>query len=473
MPEQTLSLPATSRGQSGTLSRLLSPPDRNSAREQKRNLAALGVSYAGWGFLVGLFFPGLAWVLDLTARGAAPGLATLAEMHAENSLHYIIDTAPLVLALFAYRLGLARRALVERSMRLSHEVRSRTRKLAESEARSRAVIDNAADGIVCFNNDGKITEANPAAGDIFGCGRSALVGRSIFELVPPLDDPERMLETTTRGLELRGVRDDGSDLELEVNTSLLERGESFVAVLHDVSARRALERAKDEFLAVVSHELRTPLTSIRGAIGLLRGGVAGELSEQSARLVSLADANARRLGLLINDLLDLGKLDAGQTDLTLQRVEIADVVTTTLGELEPLAASGKVTLTQDIAAAAVTGDANRLVQVLTNLTANALKHSPEGTTVSIRARTRDDHVRVEVCDEGPGIAAHDQPKLFQKFSQLDSSDQRHVQGSGLGLVIAKRFVELHGGRIGVISELGAGATFWFELPLAAAESGLS
>jgi len=231
-------------------------------------------------------------------------------------------------------------------------------------------------------------------------------------------------------------------------------------------------KLKDQFLANVSHELRTPLNSVIGFSDLLlTGQVEGApLSGTQRDYLETISRNGRHLLQLINELLDLSKIAAGHMDLRLEPVpldtvfrEAADSVR---AQLE--ARRHKLAIEPAPEPFTVTADRGRLLQVLLNLLSNAIKFTTDGGRVTLSARLGDGgrHVRVAVSDTGIGIAPHDQAKLFQEFVQLDATPSRRYEGTGLGLALSKRLVELHGGTIGVESELGKGSTFWFTLPRA-------
>ena len=228
---------------------------------------------------------------------------------------------------------------------------------------------------------------------------------------------------------------------------------------------RALETLKSEFVSVVSHELRTPLTSIRGALRMVVGGVAGELPVKAASLIGIAERNTERLVRLVNDILDLQKIESGKLELRVSEHDLGVLLRETLGNLAGMAEPLGVRLSLDHQGPdVVQADRESMSIVLTNLISNAIKHSDPGGTVILRAQRDGDDVLLEVVDEGPGIAAVDQHRLFGRFQQLDSSDDRRRTGTGLGLAISKAIVEEHGGAIGVVSELGKGATFFVRLP---------
>lgn len=237
------------------------------------------------------------------------------------------------------------------------------------------------------------------------------------------------------------------------------------ALRAEVRERTAAERLKDEFVSVVSHELRTPLTSIRGALGLLDGGAVGSLSPEGQNLVRMAHANARRLTVLVNDLLDMQKLEAGQVPLNLEAVRLRLLVERCLGAHRPLAEAAGVTfVVEGDGDPLVWADALRTEQVLTNLVSNAVKFSPAGHRVELRWGPAPvvSHLRISVTNHGPAIPEHFRERIFTKFAQADGSTARPVGGTGLGLAISRSLAERMGGRIGYTSDERA-TTFWFDL----------
>lgn len=240
----------------------------------------------------------------------------------------------------------------------------------------------------------------------------------------------------------------------------------FFATGTDVTERKRIDRMKTEFISTVSHELRTPLTSIRGSLGLIDGGVAGEVPKAVKNLVGIAKSNCERLIRLINDILDSEKIESGKVRLELQPVDIRQLVRQTMAAMDGFSVQHGVTLRFQAPDAPLTVhiDSDRLIQVLTNLLSNALKFSPPQSTVEVSVLRVARQVRVEVADHGPGIPAEFRGRIFQKFSQADSSDSRQKGGSGLGLNISKSLVEQMGGQIGFSSEAGVGTTFFIELP---------
>ena len=240
-----------------------------------------------------------------------------------------------------------------------------------------------------------------------------------------------------------------------------------VVVMHDISERKRIELMKRNFLASISHELRTPLTSISGAINLLLGGASGELPETASKMLVIAQTNATRLSLLVNDLLDIEKLESGHMRLHLSPQLLLPLVRTAIESNLGYASdfSVKLELQADAVDAMVLADGVRVAQIMDNYLSNAAKFSHPGGTAYVSTELLDGHIHVSVHDTGAGIDPADHPLLFQKFSQLDTSLSRKRGGTGLGLAIVKQLVERMGGNVGLRSEPGEGAVFWFSLPL--------
>jgi signal transduction histidine kinase len=236
---------------------------------------------------------------------------------------------------------------------------------------------------------------------------------------------------------------------------------------------RALELAsqhKSQFLANMSHELRTPLNAVLGFTEMLTDGLYGELPAKAAGALERIQANGRHLLGLINDVLDLSKIEAGQLTLGLNDYSMAQVVQSAVASTESLARAKGLALTTSLADGLPQGfgDERRLTQVLINLVGNAIKFSDTGS-VEVTVKAVDGVFDVAISDTGPGIAPEDQAKIFEEFQQVDNSITRKKGGTGLGLAIAKRLIEMHGGTIGVESVLGRGSTFRIKLPARAAE----
>ena len=232
------------------------------------------------------------------------------------------------------------------------------------------------------------------------------------------------------------------------------------------AALRESERLKDEFLSVVGHELRTPLTSIRGSLGLLEGGVLGELSPDAANMVAVAVINTDRLVRLINDILDIERMAAGRLSLDPAKVDAAELVNQSIQVVQAMADAAEVKVHSDVQPLAVFADADRIIQTLVNLFGNAVKFSPKGSVVTVTVTHDNDHALFSVRDTGRGIPSDRLDGIFERFRQVDASDSREKGGTGLGLPIARGIVEQHGGHIWAESSQGEGSTLRFTLPLA-------
>jgi signal transduction histidine kinase len=232
-------------------------------------------------------------------------------------------------------------------------------------------------------------------------------------------------------------------------------------------ARRESEHVKDEFISVVGHELRTPLTSIRGSLGLLEGGVCGELPAEAQSMLTLAVTNTDRLVRLINDVLDIERMDAGAMELELAPVKASALVANAIQAVQMNATQAGLTLRADVDEdLTISVDADRIIQVLVNLLGNAIKFSPRRGTIEVTVSSERGCARFAVKDTGRGIPADRLKSIFERFRQVDSSDAREMGGSGLGLAIARDIVSHHGGQMSVESAVGVGSTFYFTLPLA-------
>jgi signal transduction histidine kinase/CheY-like chemotaxis protein len=263
------------------------------------------------------------------------------------------------------------------------------------------------------------------------------------------------------------VRADGSEFPVEITSSPLlddDRITGAVVVFRDVTQRREVDRMKNEFLSVVSHELRTPLTSIRGSLGLIASGALVELTPQAQRMVSIAVESSDRLTRLINDILDIERIQSGKLPMSLVPQEAAELLEATATEMSAFAATAGVRLVVEPGPGKVLADADRVVQTLTNLVGNAIKFSPEGGVVRLEAVASGDTVTFGVHDNGRGIPEEKLLSVFEPFEQVDSSDARQKGGTGLGLAISRGIVERHGGRIWAESTPGQGTSVRFYLP---------
>jgi len=330
-------------------------------------------------------------------------------------------------------------------------------------AQQQALLEAAEDAILGLDRDGRVTFANAAACRLFG-GQPAtdLLGRPIRSLIPGLGTDDDVC-----------WRDDGTSFAIEYDHVPLHKdGAAVGAVLtcRDVSARRAVERAKDEVIGTVSHELRSPLTAVRAALGLLASGQVGQLSEAGQRMVDIATTNTDRLLRLIQDLLDLERLNAGQTVLNCALCDAGGLMRQAADDLRASADLVGVRIEVLPSQARVWGDADRLIQVLTNLLANAIRFSSRGGTVWLDAEPGPAEVIFRVRDQGRGIPVAQLATIFDPFVMLDAADARDKRGTGLGLAICRTIVAQHGGHIWAESSPGIGTTLFVAIPERVAEA---
>jgi PAS domain S-box-containing protein len=351
------------------------------------------------------------------------------------------------------------------------------KRVARMESRYRGLLQAAPDAMVVVNHGGEIVLANLQAEKEFGYAQDELLGQNMKNIIPE-GFSERLLAGGLRseegaltlqiaaGIELTGLRKDRSEFPVEIMLSPLESAEG-ILVIRDISVRRLTERLKDEFVATVSHELRTPLTSISGSLGLLAGQWASKLPESAARLLTIAHTNSQRLARLLNDILDIEKLESGRVVFSLSKVAVRNLAEHAIDDNRGFAESYGVSVQLDSASVEldVNADPDRLAQVITNLLSNAIKFSPSGGEVTIAVENSGDDVRITVRDHGTGVPDEFKPHIFEKFAQADATNTRQKGGTGLGLSIAKQIVERLGGTIGFDDAPGGGAIFFVELPV--------
>jgi PAS domain S-box-containing protein len=352
---------------------------------------------------------------------------------------------------------------------LKAEIAERSRAEAERDR----FFDMSLEMLCIAGVDGYFKQVNAAWEATLGWTAEELKSRPWIEFVHP-EDREATLREGQR-LRLGGntvdfenryrTKDGGYHWLCWRASSLPERGLIY-AVARDIQEQKRILQMKDDFVSVVSHELRTPLTSIRGALGLIAGGVAGEVPEKARSLVDIAAKNSERLVRLINDILDVEKIESGQMGFRFAPIELMPLIEQGIESNRAYAEAYGVELrvVEPVPGARVWADPDRVQQVMANLLSNAAKFSPRGGRVEVAAARQDGRLRVAVTDHGKGVPPEFRARVFEKFAQADASSTRQKGGTGLGLSISRAIVERLGGRMGFESEPGAATTFWFELP---------
>lgn len=357
--------------------------------------------------------------------------------------------------------------------------------LAQMEGRYRGLLEAAPDAMVVVNQAGEIVLLNRQAERQFGYRRDELLGQNITNIIPKgfaerlVADDLRSAEDALKqqigtGIELIARRKDGAEFPIEIMLSPLESDEGILvtAAIRNISERKIMEKErerlellKDEFVSTVSHELRTPLTSISGSLGLLVGTAAAELPERTRHLLTLAQSNSQRLVKLVNDILDIEKLESGQPLFKFRVVDIRPLVEQIVDANLGFADTYAVRLRADFQAEGeLWADPDRLSQVLTNLISNAIKFSPPDGEVIVGVERSGDGFRLSVRDHGEGIPAEFKSRIFQRFVQADGTSTKKTGGTGLGLSIAKEIVGRLGGELGFADAPGGGTVFHLELP---------
>jgi GAF domain-containing protein/nitrogen-specific signal transduction histidine kinase len=369
-------------------------------------------------------------------------------------------------------------------------------------AKTGAILEGVADGVMVADERGMVIRFNAAAERILNTPRDQVLGRPIDELLglygasgatwaraidswkvspPPLGEGTLLFERLAF-----------EDRIVSVALSPVVMQDEFlgtVSLFRDITQEVEVERSKSEFVSTVSHELRTPMTSIKGYADLLLLGAAGGLNEDQERFLAIIKTNADRLTMLLNDLLDIGRIDTRRVQLNLKQLELAQAVQSVIDSLRGKAVEKRQALEADISAdlPSIVADRDRLIQILTNLISNAQQYTPTGGHITVKARLSDGLgpdfasaddvpddveldiaarvIQVDVSDDGIGIAPEDRAKIFDRFFRSDHPFVQETTGTGLGLSITKSLIEMHGGVLWVESELGKGSTFSFTLPV--------
>lgn len=352
------------------------------------------------------------------------------------------------------------------------------RQLRQSQQRLALHIKRTPLGVIEWSTDFKVTQWNRAAEHIFGYSKQEAIGQNGLDLIVADQYRPDVKKVVADLKQERGgyynvnenLTKDGRTILCEwFNTTLIDDDGKVIglaSLVNEVTERIRAEKLKNEFVSTVSHELRTPLTSLRGSLGLVLGGISGELSPKARELLKMADNNAARLHNLINDILDIQKIESGMVEYKLESIPIMPLIAQAKEENQGYAQQCQVELCicSQAEGARIKADRQRILQVLANLISNAIKFSPPHGKVEIDVEQIGKRLRVSVTDHGPGVSDEFLPKLFEKFSQADASSSRNFAGTGLGLSIAKGIIESHQGTMAYRRADSGGSCFYFELP---------
>ncbi|MDI6829114.1 MAG: ATP-binding protein [Armatimonadota bacterium] len=335
------------------------------------------------------------------------------------------------------------------------------------------IIESVYAGLLMVNKDGRITQMNASARAMFGAQGKDVLGKMYYEVIGEPKVKDILVQCLTENTEIASeisLRKDESERIYQVQTALV-KGEDqqpigVVAIFNDITEIRNVERMKTAFVSTVSHELRTPLTSIKGFISTLLMDEEGYYDRDTQReFYTIIDTECDRLTRLISDLLNVSRIEAGRAlELNLKPVNLPNLIekVVTVQKSYTNKHTFKIEL-DDLPE--ITADEDKVDQILTNLTNNAIKYSPKGGQITITGTSKDGMVTISVADQGMGIPKDHLPKVFERFHRVDNRDTREVGGTGIGLYLVKHLVEAHGGKIWVESELGKGSTFTFTLPI--------
>ncbi|MEA5619776.1 response regulator [Cronbergia sp. UHCC 0137] len=348
-----------------------------------------------------------------------------------------------------------------------------------SQTRFEGILSIADDAIISININQQITLFNQGAEKIFGYSAEEVMGKPLDLLLPirfaeqhrhhvaDFRTSPNLARKMGERREIFGRRKDGTEFPSEASISKLDIGHEcvYTVILRDITNRKQVEKMKDEFVSVVSHELRTPLTSIHGSLGMLASGLLPTDSEQAKRLLQIATDSTDRLVRLINDILDIERIESGKVKMKPEICNIQDLINSAINIMQPLADKANVNLSIYNLSIQLWADPDRIIQTLTNLLSNAIKFSPAGATVALKVEQQNDQMLLSIQDHGRGIPPDKLESIFERFQQVDSSDSRNHEGTGLGLAICRSIVQQHNGNIWAESKLAEGSIFKLTLPI--------
>jgi PAS domain S-box-containing protein len=348
--------------------------------------------------------------------------------------------------------------------------------------REQVIADFALESFWSFDTAYNFVAVSPATERLLGVSTFRLLNKSLFSVVPK-EEEDRLrqffaaaknskdLKNFGRAakIETQVLRDDGTLVDIEVSAEYSLSDAAFYCVAANISERKDVERLKEQLMAMLSHDLKTPLSSLKFSLALLGTSASGELTAEGRNILKVGENNVVRLINLINQLLDLHKLDARQLQLTLKDVRVSEIIQPALEAIESYADQKQIEVLIEAEEVTIRADQDRMLQVVINLLSNAIKYSPAETKIILSVKTLPGNwlAEIRVSDSGPGIAKEHRQAVFDRFYRIAAKDGQGEEGTGLGLAICKAIVEAHGGKIDVESEPGKGASFYCHVPMIA------
>ena len=349
---------------------------------------------------------------------------------------------------------------------LQNMVDEQTSDLRHTEHKQRAILNSMNDGVITMDDNFVIKNINPAVTKIFGYSSDDIINRKMNFIIsnPKKDNNPADVFHEQEGHHKNGVI---FPIESTLNGMTVDDSTMYICIVRDITERKRVEKMKDEFVSTVSHELRTPLTSIRGALSLVTSGVLDDLPEKSNELLETAGRNTERLMHLINDILDMQKIEAGQLEYNVAQLNLMDAIEKSIIDNIDYAKQYHVNIELGDKANDITVkvDPLRLSQIMSNLISNAAKFSHQDSTIYIHTNIENEFAKISVVDTGEGIPEEYFDKIFNKFSQNDASATKEKGGTGLGLAISKQMIEAMGGSIDFVSTVGKGSSFNIYIPI--------
>ncbi|MBN2327144.1 MAG: PAS domain-containing protein [Candidatus Omnitrophica bacterium] len=353
---------------------------------------------------------------------------------------------------------------------VTKELLEKTLQLAEQKNKVAAIIEAMGEGLIGCDSQGRIMHINQAARRLLLPMENEAIGLPFETLFPDIAQTIGFKNHSFLAIEKKLVDLSYEGKELRISASPIVDSEThsnagFVLIIQDRTEQAELDRLKSDLISIVSHELRSPLTSIKGYIDLMLSGELGDIPEEILGYLAIVSTNTNRLASLIDDMLDLSRIETGKLNMSFGKVEIKYLCDFVYLTMKPQADQKKIEFHVETKEGLLaSGDQDRLQQALTNLVSNAIKYTPEGGKTSIRAEKRDEWIVIDVIDTGMGISAENQKKLFQRFFRVKNKATRNIGGTGLGLCITKSIIEAHDGHLSIQSEEGKGSSFTIELP---------